>query len=38
MSEPEWLSLDIVLDVHAEILARFGGKDGLRDLGLLDPS
>jgi death-on-curing protein len=36
VNEPEWLSLDIVLDVHAEILARFGGKDGLRDRGLLE--
>ncbi len=36
MKEPEWLSLDIVLDVHAEILGQFGGKDGLRDLGLLE--
>ena len=36
MNEPEWLSLEIVLDVHAEILARFGGKDGLRDNGLLE--
>ena len=36
MNEPEWLSLDIVLDVHAEILRQFGGRDGLRDLGLLE--
>lgn len=36
MNEPEWLSLEIVLDVHAEILARFGGKDGLRDGSLLE--
>ncbi len=36
MKQPQWLSLDIVLDVHAEILGQFGGKDGLRDLGLLE--
>jgi death-on-curing protein len=36
VNEPEWLSLDIVLDAHAEILARFGGKDGLRDASLLE--
>lgn len=36
MSEPEWLELDIVLDVHAEQLALFGGADGLRDVGLLE--
>lgn len=36
MSEPEWLELGIVLDVHAEQLALFGGADGLRDIGLLE--
>lgn len=36
MSEPKWLELNIVLDVHAEQLALFGGGDGLRDLGLLE--
>jgi death-on-curing protein len=36
VSEPLWLDLDILLDVHAEQLALFGGKDGLRDLGLLE--
>lgn len=36
MKQPEWLSLDIVLDVHAEILGQFGGRDGLRDRGLLE--
>ncbi|MFI5011904.1 MAG: type II toxin-antitoxin system death-on-curing family toxin [Hyphomicrobiales bacterium] len=35
MNEPIWLDLDIVLDIHAEQLALFGGKDGLRDAGLL---
>lgn len=36
MSEPEWLDVDIMLDVHAEQLALFGGPDGVRDLGLLE--
>jgi death-on-curing protein len=36
MSEPEWLDTNIVLDVHAEQLALFGGADGVRDLGLLE--
>ena len=36
MSEPEWLDIDIVLDVHAEQLALFGGADGVRDRGLIE--
>ena len=36
MSEPIWLDSSIVLDVHAEQLALFGGADGVRDLGLLE--
>jgi death-on-curing protein len=36
MKGPEWLSVDIVLDVHAEQLALFGGPDGVRDLGMLE--
>ena len=36
MSEPQWLDTSIVLDVHAEQLALFGGADGVRDLGLLE--
>jgi death-on-curing protein len=36
MSEPEWLNLDIVLDIHAEQLALFGGADGMRDQALLE--
>ena len=38
MSEPEWLHIDIILDFHAEQLALFGGPDGIRDLGLLEPA
>ena len=36
MREPEWLDLDIILDIHAEQLALFGGADGIRDIGLLE--
>jgi death-on-curing protein len=36
VSEPTWLDTSIVLDVHAEQLALFGGADGVRDLGLLE--
>jgi death on curing protein len=36
MNEPQWLDTAIVLDVHAEQLALFGGADGVRDLGLLE--
>jgi death-on-curing protein len=36
VTEPEWLDLEIMIDVHAEQLALFGGPDGLRDLGLLE--
>ncbi len=36
MNEPEWLSVGIVLDVHAEQLALFGGPDGIRDEGMLE--
>lgn len=36
MNEPEWLDTIIVLDVHAEQLALFGGPEGIRDLGLLE--
>ena len=36
MNEPIWLDTSIILDVHAEQLALFGGADGIRDLGLLE--
>jgi death-on-curing protein len=36
MNEPQWLSVDIVIDIHAEQLALFGGPVGLRDPGLLE--
>lgn len=36
MTEPLWLDVDIVLDMHSEQLALFGGPEGLRDRGLLE--
>jgi death-on-curing protein len=36
VTEPVWLDTDIVLDLHAEQLAIFGGRDGMRDRGLLE--
>jgi death-on-curing protein len=36
VTEPRWLDLDIILDVHAEQLALFGGADGVRDRGLVE--
>lgn len=36
MTEPLWLNVDIVLDIHSEQLALFGGPEGLRDQGLLE--
>jgi death-on-curing protein len=36
MTEPEWLDVGIVLDIHAEQLAIFGGPEGVRDRGLLE--
>lgn len=36
MSEPRWLGVDEIIDMHAEQIARFGGPDGIRDQGLLE--
>lgn len=38
MTEPRRLDTSILLDVHAEQLALFGGPDGVRDIGLLEPA
>lgn len=35
MSGPVFLELDDVLAIHADQVARYGGSDGVRDLGLL---
>jgi death-on-curing protein len=36
MKEPRWISLEVILAVQDELLARFGGLAGLRDEGLLE--
>jgi death-on-curing protein len=36
MSEPIWLDVDEIIDMHAEQLAIFGGPEGIRDRGLLE--
>lgn len=36
MSEPQWLAVDLVIDIHAEQLALFGGPAGIRDQGMLE--
>jgi death on curing protein len=35
-AEPEWLTLDVVLAIHEEQLAEHGGREGVRDQGLLE--
>ncbi len=36
MSEPRWLTIEVVRALHDESIALFGGAPGLRDEGLLD--
>jgi death on curing protein len=36
VTEPEWLSKDLMLAIHDEQLAEHGGGIGVRDAGLLD--
>ncbi len=36
MKEPLWLDRDMLLAIHAQVLALHGGADGVRDDGLLD--
>jgi death on curing protein len=36
MNEPEFLTLEDVLELHARSLERFGGSTGIRDKGLLE--
>ena len=36
MSEPKWLTKDMVLALHAMSVAEFGGSAGIRDDGLLE--
>ncbi len=35
-AEPRWLTIEIVIAIHDEQLALFGGGEGLRDRGLLE--
>ena len=36
MNEPIWLDVEILIDLHAEQLALFGGSDGMGDQGALE--
>jgi len=36
MKEPLWVTVEVILAVQEELLARFGGLARLRDEGLLD--
>jgi death-on-curing protein len=35
VTDPLFLTLDEVLAIHADLIRRYGGRTGLRDLGLL---
>ncbi len=36
MKEPEWLDREMIVAIHGELLARFGGLGGIRDEALLE--
>lgn len=36
MTEPKWLSRDIAVAIHGELIAEHGGLSGVRDEGLLE--
>ena len=36
MKEPIWVTREVILATHEELLGRFGGLAGIRDEGLLD--
>lgn len=36
MTEPLWLDVPLLLDLHHEIIRQTGGAEGIRDLGLLE--
>lgn len=36
MKEPFWLWKEMLLSIHSELLARFGGMPGIRDDGMLE--
>lgn len=35
-AEPEWITIDDALWIHAELIRAFGGSTGVRDAGLLE--
>ena len=36
MTEPIWLEIEAIVDMHSEQLAMFGGPTGIRDIGMLE--
>jgi death-on-curing protein len=36
MTEPTWLTVELVVAIHGEQLRLFGGPEGLRDRGMLE--
>jgi len=36
VKEPRWISREVVLAIHEQSLAQYGGSAGIRDEGLLD--
>lgn len=36
MKEPIWILRDVALALHEQSLAQFGGREGVRDAGMLD--
>ena len=36
MKEPKWLSIPIILSIHADQIREHGGRPGVRDEGLLE--
>ena len=36
LDEPLWITIEMALEMHSRQIARYGGSDGVRDLGLLD--
>lgn len=36
ISQPTFLSLDEILQIHSDMIATFGGSDGVRDMGPLE--
>ncbi|HEU4394714.1 MAG TPA: Fic family protein, partial [Planctomycetota bacterium] len=34
--QPDFLGLDEVLEIHRDQIARYGGRPGVRDMGLLE--